>query len=371
MPNRSVIRMFLGLALVLLLGIGGFWRARLHEADAGRRLLQDPYSQGETMGTTYSIRLTGEIPTAELNAITQRVEAELMKINRQMSTWDPQSEISLFNHTRSGDPIPVSEEFANVVVRALEISESSGGAFDPTLHPLLNLWGFGSEATEMQVPSETDIKTAKAKTGWQKISFHPPASLRKSEPEISLALGAIAKGYGVDALCRILEEAGQKNWFVEIGGEVAVMGLNPDQVPWKIGIQHPDTSHDNTGLQGILNITNGAVATSGDYRNYMEVDGTVYSHILDPRSGKAVLSSTAGVSVYASSCMDADAAATALFVMGAEEGLAWVEQQHNLEAMFLLRSEDGSIIERFSSGFIGATGYTSAVDGYQVKETGK
>ena len=101
------------------------------------------------------------------------------------------------------------------------------------------------------------------------------------------------------------------------------------------------------------------------------MDGTIYSHILDPRSGKAVLSSTAGVTVYASSCMDADAAATALFVMGPEEGLAWIEQQHDMEAMFLLRREDGSIIERFSSGFIDATGYTSDIDGDEVKETGK
>jgi thiamine biosynthesis lipoprotein len=370
MTKQAVIRMVLGLALVLLLGIGGFWRARVNQADAEKLPLEHPYSQGETMGTTYSIRLTGEVQIAELNAITQQIESELVRINRQMSTWDPESEISRFNHARSSDPFPVSEAFANVVMRALEFSESSGGAFDPTLQPLLNLWGFGSEATEMQVPSAAAIETVRSKTGWQKITLHQPSSLRKSEPELSLALGAIAKGYGVDALCRILEEAGHQNWFVEIGGEVAVRGLNPDQVPWKIGIQHPGISHDNTGLQGILSITNGAVATSGDYRNYLEVDGTVYSHILDPRSGKAVLSSMAGVTVYAASCMDADAAATALFVMGAEEGLAWIERQQGMEAMFLLRRDDGAIIEQFSSGFIGATGYTSAVDGDEVKKTG-
>ncbi len=353
MTKRTIISSLSALALVLLLGIGGYWRGQF---------ITNPACRGQTMGTTYSIRITGKVKKDRLKELTRRIDAELADINKQMSTWDAESEISRFNHSRSVEPISVSSDFAAVVGRALGFSERTGGAFDPTLQPLLNLWGFGSEGTESGVPSDEDIAEAKAKTGWHKISVDSPTTLRKSEPEVSLALGAIAKGYGVDALGRILVDAGLENWFVEIGGEVITQGINPDHVPWKIGIQYPSPDPANDRLQGILHMTSGAVATSGNYRNYISVDGVIYSHILDPRSGRAALSNTASVSVYAANCTDADAMATALFVMGVDEGLAWVEQAPGVEAMYLLRQDDGTINERFSSGFAQATGYISEDD---------
>ena len=311
------------------------------------------------MGTTYSIRIAGTVDSEELDRLTQDFDHTLQEVNRQMSTWDPDSEISRFNHSGSTDPVEVSTEFAEVVSRALAFSQSSGGAFDPTLQPLLNLWGFGSEAGQRKVPVEAAIRDAKQKTGWQKVSVAPPSSLQKDAPEISLALGAIAKGYGVDAVAAVLDAHGHENWFVEIGGEVAAQGTNPDGVPWKIGIQYPSTQVDDDRLQGILHISAGAVATSGDYRNYIEEGGAIYSHILDPRSGQAVYSSTASVSVYADNCTDADAIATALFVMGPEGGMKWVEQMPGIEALFLVRETNGSIAEKISSGFIRATGYVT------------
>ena len=357
MTRASITRFLLGLALVLVLGIGGCWRSQY---------VENPARWGQTMGTSYSIRISGKIKRTVLKQLTQQIDAELLEVNRQMSTWDPDSEISSFNHSTSTAPVKVSEDFAKVVARALEFSNATAGAFDPTLQPLLNLWGFGSEGEEHGVPSDAEILSTKASTGWQKISVDLPDRLCKALPDVSLALGAIAKGYGVDTIVRILQEGGFENWFVEIGGEVVVQGLNPEGVPWKIGIQYPDIDPMDDRLQGILHISNGAVATSGDYRIYREVNGSIYSHILDPRTGFTALADTASVTVYASNCTDADAMATSLFVMGVDEGIEWIEKRPDAEAMFLVRAEDGKIIERFSSGFTEATGYISVT----VRNTG-
>lgn len=351
MSRKAIFRLYIALALVLALGIGGFLRARY---------IHNPAHWGETMGTSYSIKITGKVKRSVLKELKRGIDFRLAVINRQMSTWDPDSEISSFNRSRSVEAFPCSEEFASVVERSLELADATDGAFDPTLQPLLNLWGFGSGGGERRVPADKEIEAIRQATGWEKLTARSWA-IEKAEPEISLALGAIAKGYGVDSLALLLEQAGLENWFVEIGGEVVVKGLSPAGVPWKIGIQYPTTNPMDEKLQGIVHMTNGAVATSGDYRNYIFEDGAVYSHILDPRSGRAALSDTASVTVVAPTCMDADGIATALFVMGATNGLEWVEFQPMVEAMFLLRGENGEIIEKFSSGFTESAGYSSAL----------
>lgn len=352
MTRKKVIQMVVGLVVVLVLGIGGIIRSGS---------IKNPSRGGATMGTGYSIKIAGTIKEARLKEISDQIEATLQEVNRQMSTWDPESEISTFNHFRSLEAFPCSDAFSTVVRNALELSRATGGAFDPTLQPLLNLWGFGSEAEESSVPSDEAVAVAKQMTGWEKVTVEASSNLRKTEPDISLALGALAKGYGVDAVGQVLNEAGLENWFVEIGGEVLAKGVNGEQVPWRIGIQFPTTNPMDMTLQGIVHVTNGAIATSGDYRNYIKENDTVYSHILDPRTGRAVKSSTASVTVKAPTCIEADGIATALFVMGAEEGLLWVEQRDHVEAFFMIRTDDGEIIEKFSSGFKEATGYTSAL----------
>jgi thiamine biosynthesis lipoprotein len=351
MDRKQIIKTVIGLALILVLGIGGYLRSAT---------IENPVLWGETMGTAYSVTITGKINRKTQDQLASQIESELAEISRQMSTWNPESEISQFNNSTNTEPSPCSVGFASVVKRALELSKSTAGAFDPTLQPLLNLWGFGSEGEERKVPSDIEISNIKSATGWRKIEVSDSSHLQKSDPELSLALGAIAKGYGVDALGRLLKEAGYENWFVEIGGEVLVKGFNPAGIPWRIGIQYPTTNPMDTRLQGVLNLRHGAVATSGDYHNYLEEDGMIYSHILDPRSGRAVLSTTASVTVIAPTCMDADGMATALFVMGPDEGLAWVEQQSGVEVMFLLRSPNDEISELFSSGFQESTSYITS-----------
>ena len=346
MTRKKIIQIILGLALVLAFGVKSFF-------------VKNPILAGGTMGTSYSVTLKGYVSRAAINKLSRQIETELAEISRQMSTWDAKSEISRFNQSKSTDPFPCSTAFASVVKRALELSESTGGAFDPTLQPLLNLWGFGSEGEDLHVPSDAAIAKTKALTGWRKLGIDEDSSFQKNIPELALDLGAIAKGYGVDAIGQLLNEAGHENWFSEIGGEVVVRGTNPADIPWRIGIQFPTTNPMVDKLQGIVNLTEGAVATSGDYRNYIEEEGVVYSHILDPRSGRAVLSDTASVTVIAPNCMDADGMATALFVMGADEGLVWTENRPEVEAMFLVRGADGEIFEKFSSGFVAATSYIS------------
>ena len=345
--------MIVGLALIVVLGVGGILRSGT---------IENPAHWGETMGTSYNVKIVGKVKQRELKKLHARIESRLTEINRQMSTWDPESEIARFNQQESTAPFQCSESFATVVRQALELSQATDGAFDPTLQPLLNLWGFGSEGDDRQVPSSEEISKTRNLTGWKKVDINEDAELRKSEPGLSLALGAIAKGYGVDAIGEILNALGYENWFAEIGGEVVVRGLNSEGVPWKIGIQHPTTNPIDARLQGILHITNGSIATSGDYRNYIQEDDVVYSHILDPRTGYAVRSDTASVTVSAPSCMDADGIATALFVMGDQQGLRWVEQRPEVEAMILLRGEKGEIIEKFSSGFKAATRYTPSLN---------
>lgn len=346
MTRKQIVSLYIVLTLLFLLGLRTFY-------------IKHPVLSGQTMGTRYNVKISGYLSRSASNRLQQQIDDTLENISRQMSTWEPDSEITLFNESAASDPFPVSLEFAAVVTRALEFSDSTSGAFDPTLQPLLNLWGFGSEGDRKKVPTEEEIDQVWAYTGAELVWLEDTTNLWKEVPEVQLDLGAIAKGYGTDTIGRLLDASGFDNWFVEIGGEVAVHGLNDKGRPWSIGIQYPASLAPENNFQGILYVTNGAVATSGDYRNFIEQDGELYTHIIDPWTGQAILTNTASVTVFAPDCLDADAAATALFVLGAEEGLVWVEEHPEAEALFLLRNPDGAIEERLSSGFAAATGYIS------------
>lgn len=347
MERSDIVRSIVALVIVLVLGLGGWYRAT-H--------INHPAWRGLTMGTSYSVQISGSVKRHQLTELQQAIESRLEALNQQLSTWEEESEISRFNRSPEKS-LEISPAFAAVMARSLDLAEQSNGAFDPTLNPLLNLWGFGSESKETKRPDAESIKAVRASIGWGKLKLDG-TKMVKTMPKLELDLGAIAKGYGVDQIAQLLQQAGFSDWFVEIGGEVVVKGHNPDGVPWRIGIQYPTTNLMDERLQGIANITQGAIATSGDYRNYVIEEGKVYSHILDPRSGEAVRSETASTTVLAPNCMDADGIATALFVMGPEEGLAWVEQLPDIEALFLVRGNDGEIFEIFSSGFREAAGYS-------------
>jgi len=304
--------------------------------------IRNPKWQGQTMGTSYSVAIAGRPRRGELKEMKAAVEARLAEIDNQMSTWNPDSRLSRFNRFLSTEPFPVTAEFVGVVRAALEIAASTDGAFDPTVKPLVDHWGFGPEADSE--PVAEIMKTV----GWEKLRVDRRA-IKKAHPELQLDLSAIAKGYGVDALAEIIHSAGFTNFLVEIGGEVITSGTKENDEPWLVGIQHPDTG---SGIFQALELSGGALATSGGYRNFrVRADGTRYSHIIDPVSGMPAESDIASVSVIAPSCMEADAVATALFVMGSETGFQWLETRPELEALLLLHATNEPFTVRATPGF--------------------
>lgn len=348
MERKQLLKSALFLLLLIGLMVGGSWRANR---------ITNPLFRGETMGTTYSIRLIGVVHKKEASRLAEKMDQLLLELNQYMSTWIEESQISLFNHNLSTEPVLVSEPFHTVTTKALFLAKESDGAFDPTLQPLLNIWGFGSESKAENIPTQEEIKHAHAQIGWEKIEPLSGSRLRKKEDTISLALGAIAKGHGVDLLADLLTHEGYKDWFIEVGGEVRVLGMNPDGVPWKIGIQSPDAHFLDISLHGVAQLTAGSVATSGSYRNYTEKDGKRYAHILDPRTGQAILSTLLSVSVVSDRCIDADGWATALYVLGVNEGLSYVEKNPSIEALFISATENGQLQAKYSSGFLKNTDY--------------
>ena len=317
---------------------------------------------GKTMGTTYSIRFFADQTPAQQTALQQRIDEELARINHLMSSYDPESEISRFNRSTSVDFITVSPDFLSVMTLALQVVEKTGGAFDPSVAALVNLWGFGPDGRITEPPDEQAVLSARQRCGWQHLTLGD-GQLRKDIPDLRLDLAAIAKGYGVDAVGRVIASSGISNYVVEIGGETTCSGTKPSGALWRIGLQKPKFHADpGDALAGYLEITDLAVATSGDYQNFFtDRQGNIYSHIMDPRTGRPVDHATASVTVVAPTCAEADALATGLYVMGAEEGLALVETLPGVEALFIVREPDGSFVEKVSSGFRELTRYQAFV----------
>ena len=312
---------------------------------------------GVTMGTTYSVRLADPVNIETYNELKSDVAETLAIINQQMSLWEKMSEISQFNQRAAHSPQNLSPAFALVVQNALSLNRASSGAFDPTLAPLIELWGFGPKESDAQ-PSESEIEAALAKIGCEKLTLNGE-QLTKTDATITLNLGAIAKGYGVDAVANALRTHNISDFLIEIGGEVVTDGIAPGGRRWQIGIEKPALSQEQTGkLHAVLKLTDVACATSGDYHNYhTDESGQIYSHLIDPRTGRPIKSPVASVTVIADSCMLADGIATALFVMGPDEGLKWINNLNNVEALFLIRTANNRIEEQFSAGFKRATAY--------------
>ena len=298
---------------------------------------------GAVMGTRYRVLLSG--PGGVDGSIATGVRQVLERVDRRMSTYKPESEVSRFNASRDTGWFPVSAETARVVAKALETWRESGGAFDITVAPLVDLWGFGPRLVPERVPAGAEIEAALAHTGSRHLAvrLEPPA-LRKELPELEIDLSAIAKGYAVDAVAAWLEARGIHDYLVELGGEVRVSGQHPDGRPWRVAVERAAE-----GRAGVLELSAGAVATSGDYRIWFEIDGVRYSHEIDPRTGRPVSHGLAQVTVLAPSCMEADAWATTLLVLGPKRGPA-LARRLGLKALFLLRRE-GDLVEIPVAGF--------------------
>ena len=304
------------------------------------------------MGTTFQIKYVPPDGLAATTVLKVGVDSVLSKVNRQMSTYIPDSEISWFNRSESTEPISVSKEFYYVVNRALYWSRKNNGAFDITVFPLLYLWGFGPGQTGMpdQFPDSSSIKKRLSHVGYEKIRTEE-SSIVKLDPYISIDLNAIAKGFGVDAVFDYLKSQNLSDMMIEIGGEVRVKGQNSQGKLWAIAIERPKLSADaNEGFDWVIDLDNQAMATSGDYRSYFEMDGNIYSHEIDPRTGYPSRTGVASATVIAPNCTDADALATALMLMPITDGLKLVESIPKTEAFIIIRQPEDRFTYHQSSG---------------------
>ncbi len=296
---------------------------------------------GRAVGTTYSIVVCGLPGALSKEAVQKIVEQVVAEVDSAMSLFNPDSELSRFNAHRGLEWFAVSEELARVVETARDVGRTTGGAFDVTVAPLVNLWGFGPERRPDAAPPEADIKSALAGIGPEQVEvrLNPPA-LKKNNPDVTLDLAGVAKGYCVDAVAERLERLGAAGFMIEVGGEVRTGGTKPDGSLWRIAVEKP--MGGERSVQAVVVFTDRAMATSGDYRNYFEADGVRFSHILDPTTGRPVTHTLASVSVMDASCARADALATGLLVLGPEKGPA-LARKANLSAYFLEKTPEGFV----------------------------
>ncbi len=293
------------------------------------------------MGTRYTVQVAERDNLAEMQIA---VEKRLSEINRLMSTYDEKSELSQFNQYEKSDWFAVSSETALVVQFALQVAADSEGAFDPTVGPAVNLWGFGPEGRRRKPPSDEDIEKARQRIGYQKLEARTePPALRKQMADMYVDLSAVAKGYAVDEISDLLAKQGCTASLVVIGGEIRARGKKPDGTSWRIGIEEPKGL--GRPFERVVKVENLALATSGDWRNAFDHQGVRYAHVIDPSTARPVEHNVAGVTVLADRSIESDAWATALLVMGDERGIPWCEQR-KVAAIFFVRRENGKIMAR-------------------------
>ena len=305
------------------------------------------------MGTTYDVQVIDPPATARSEALQAGTEKILQRVNALMSTYREDSEVSQFNRSDSTDWVDISAETRAVIDEALEVSQLTGGAFDITVAPLVDAWGFGAQFRENPLPSSQDIDTLLARVGYRHLATRErPPAVRKDRADVSIELSAIAKGYAVDRVAGYLEQLQIDKYLLEIGGEIKASGRNASGQLWQIAIEKP--LEGRRSVQRVVALENLGMATSGDYRNFFERDGRRFSHTIDPRTGTPVEHDLASVAVTDPSTMLADALATAFMVLGPEDGFELASRE-NVAALFIIRSAQG-FEERNTPGFAAQPG---------------
>jgi thiamine biosynthesis lipoprotein len=300
--------------------------------------------RGATMGTTYQIKLVAERDSVDLHRLHAEVENALAEIDKQMSTYRRDSELSRFNRAMAGDWFAVSRATAEVVAASQEISRLTGGAMDVTVGPLVNLWHFGPDANGERTfvpPTDDAIAEARKRVGFQRLAvrFDPPA-LRKDIDGLQVDLSSIAPGFAIDQLAEIIAKHGVKNFMVELGGEVRASGAREDGKTWRVAVERP--ADGGRTMQTAVPLADAAIATAGDYRKFFVYGGKRYSHVIDPSSGRPVEHSLASVTVVADTCIEADGWDTPLLVLGPERGFECAEA-NGVAAMFISGNDGKNI----------------------------
>jgi thiamine biosynthesis lipoprotein len=297
---------------------------------------RDWHADGKTMGSSYSVQIADCPESLCSSKLAEQIDLRLRRMDNQYSHYSAASEVSQFNQHASREWFPASHELVEIVELARAVSQRSNGAFDITIAPAVNAWGFGPDQSTLPPDSESLIQSRADTNYLSLLTRRSPAGLRKLQPELEIDLSAIAKGYAIDQIAFMLEFAGARNFIVEIGGELRMAGVRADANPWRVGIESPDSK---LNIEFIIQPGDNAVATSGDYRNYYVLDGVRVSHTIDPATSAPVNHTLTSVTVVDPLTANADAWATALMVMGPQRGFEFAEA-NGIAALFLTRGED-------------------------------
>lgn len=305
----------------------------------GQRNAPYQHSAGTVFGTTYHITYQCD------SNLTQSIEAELRKVDFSLSPFNERSVISAVNR---GEDVHVDEMFSHVFQLAERVSQETGGAFDITVAPLVNAWGFGFKNGAM--PSDAQVDSLRQIVGYHKVRLTADHRISKDDPRLMLDCSAIAKGYGSDVVARLLRTRGVKNFMVEIGGEIVAQGESDKRAPWRIGVTKPtdDSLSQNQELQTVLSLTDCAMATSGNYRNFYYKDGKKYAHTIDPKTGRPVQHNILSSTVVARDCATADAYATSFMVLGLDGAKDVLARHTELMAYFIYADAEGKLQVWFS-----------------------
>ena len=291
------------------------------------------------MGTVAWITIHGQNELEAKGAAEEAIR-ELHRIEAMMSNWKKESELSRLNRESDGKPYNISRELFNVLERSIYYSHLTAGAFDITARPLVQLWGF--QGGETHLPGAQEIEQTMSRVGYGKVMLDGESTSIIMPPGMELDLAGIAKGYGVDRVVALLKERGVQSALVNLGGNIYALGSPPGDKGWPIGIRDPRGGRE---IVGSLLLTDEAVSTSGNYENYVEIEGTIYGHIIDPRAGRPV-SHVLSVTVVASTALEADALSTGLFVLGPESGERVIELLRDVVALFAAPNGKGIIYRR-------------------------
>ena len=295
------------------------------------------FLHGPTMGTRWSVTVDAD-QTVDLTALNQDLAETVQQVDGQMSPWKPDSDLMRLNRAPVDAWVELSTELLQVLNYALNVQDLSAGAFDPCVGELVDAWGFGAVRDAPDAQAISAACQPRSRSGRSAIEVDNSAGRVRKRAPLQIDLCGIAKGYAVDRMVSVCRQHGVRHALVALDGELSAVAGQASGVPWAVALERPETGL--RAVHGVIDLTDWAVATSGDYRRYLEVGGARFAHTMDPRRRAPVNNAVASVTVLAQSCMQADAWATALLVAGAAEGLA-LAQRRSLDVLFLIRGAGG------------------------------
>ncbi|MFZ5755494.1 MAG: FAD:protein FMN transferase [Pseudomonadota bacterium] len=303
---------------------------------------------GYTMGSTWSLRVVAP-PGADLGTLRADIEAQLAELDRQLSNYRDDAVLARLNRA----PVDAWQELPahlhTVLRTGQQLHAESGGAFDLTVKPLVNLWGFGAAEPRTHVPDDAEIAAARALTGNDRLEISADGLQVRRRGPVTLDVDAVAPGHAADVITALLREHGLPDHLMEVGGELVASGRRPDGTPWRVGIEQPERGRG--GIERVVAVSGVAIATSGDYRDYVDIAGQRYSHTIDPVTGRPVEHALTSVTVIAEDGLHADGYATVLMVLGPERGLAWADARR-LPVFMIVRTANGERVERYNEAFV-------------------